>query len=69
MHPVHYFSTQYVRLLASNSLTEAEGLIRGLSNASACLLDVEDREKVSRLVEGADVVIRWVTSDAVSWSA
>ncbi|KAF8556698.1 hypothetical protein OG21DRAFT_1482902 [Imleria badia] len=44
-------------IVASNSRPEAEDLIRGLSNASACLLDVEDREKVSRLVEGADVAI------------
>lgn len=55
----------YVRLLASNSRPEAENLILGLSNASACLLDVEDREKVSQLVKGADVVIRWVNFEAI----
>ncbi|KAG8215828.1 Saccharopine dehydrogenase-domain-containing protein [Butyriboletus roseoflavus] len=44
-------------VVASNSRTEAEDLIRGLSNASACLLDVEDGQKVSELIGGADVVI------------
>ncbi|KIJ67291.1 hypothetical protein HYDPIDRAFT_127170 [Hydnomerulius pinastri MD-312] len=44
-------------VVASNSSIEAESLIRGLPNASACLLDVTDGEKISRLVEGADVVI------------
>ncbi|KIJ19435.1 hypothetical protein PAXINDRAFT_68974 [Paxillus involutus ATCC 200175] len=44
-------------IVASNSSTEAENLIRGLPNASVCLLDVADGEEISRLIEGADVVI------------
>ncbi|KAH0835691.1 Saccharopine dehydrogenase-domain-containing protein [Lanmaoa asiatica] len=44
-------------VVGHNSRTEAEDLIRSLSNASACLLDVDDVQKVSRLIEGADVVI------------
>ncbi|KAF9220571.1 hypothetical protein BS17DRAFT_786754 [Gyrodon lividus] len=44
-------------VVASNSRTEADNLIRGLPNASACLLDVVDGDNISRLVEGADVVI------------
>ena len=54
------------RLLASNSRAEAEDLVRGLSNASTCLLYVEDGQKVSRLIEGADVVIRWVKSSVIN---
>ncbi|KAG9312632.1 Saccharopine dehydrogenase-domain-containing protein [Chiua virens] len=46
-----------VELVVRNSRTEAEDLIRGLSNASARLMDVEDQENVSQLIEGADVVI------------
>ncbi|KAI9570082.1 Saccharopine dehydrogenase-domain-containing protein [Boletus coccyginus] len=44
-------------VVASNSRTEAEDLTRGFPNATARSLNVEDREEVSRLVEGADVVI------------
>ncbi|KAG6372697.1 Saccharopine dehydrogenase-domain-containing protein [Boletus reticuloceps] len=44
-------------IVASNSCKEAEDLTRGFSNASARFLDVEDRERVSQLVGGADVII------------
>ncbi|KAF9236788.1 Saccharopine dehydrogenase-domain-containing protein [Melanogaster broomeanus] len=44
-------------VVGSDSSAEAENLIRGLPNASACLLNVADGEKISRLIEGADVVV------------
>lgn len=45
---------------ASNSLAEAESLVSRYPNASALALDILDRERVGRLVEQSDVVIRCV---------
>ena len=78
VHPCPYFTTHglhslscilflhSIRQLASNSQTEAEDVVRGLSNASTYLIDIEDRQTVSRLVEDADIVIRWVYLDSMT---
>jgi alpha-aminoadipic semialdehyde synthase len=44
--------------LASNSLQEAERLVSSHPNASAFLITIEDRTRLSQLVKETDVVIR-----------
>ncbi|KAI0057988.1 hypothetical protein BV25DRAFT_1919690 [Artomyces pyxidatus] len=44
-------------VVASNSLEEAENLIRRHSNAKALLIDMEDRVRVEELVRQADLVV------------
>lgn len=43
---------------ASNALTEAENLVKLHENARALLIDMEDKERIARLVQQADVVVR-----------
>jgi hypothetical protein len=44
--------------LASNSLQEAERLVSSHPNASALLITIDDRARLSQLVKETDIVIR-----------
>ncbi|KDQ57993.1 hypothetical protein JAAARDRAFT_129317 [Jaapia argillacea MUCL 33604] len=44
-------------IVGSNSLDEAERLVKGLENVKAVLIDVEDKERIGGLVDEADVVV------------
>jgi hypothetical protein len=50
--------TNIGRALASNALQEAERLVAAHSNASALLISMDDRSRVSQLVNESDIVIR-----------
>jgi hypothetical protein len=50
----------YLLIPASNSLPEATRLINCHPNARSILVDMLDQEQVGRLVEKADVIIRYV---------
>jgi hypothetical protein len=45
---------------ASNSLPEATRLVNRHPNARSLLVDMLDQEQVGRLVDNADVIIRYV---------
>lgn len=47
-----------VDIAASNSLAEAQRLTAAHENASARLVDMDNREDVAQLVASADVVVR-----------
>lgn len=42
-------------------LAEAENLVKHHENATAFLIDMQDKENVARLISQADLVVRFVT--------
>ena len=56
--------------VASNILADAERLTAPYDNATPALVDMGDRAAVEKLVEAADVVIRYLPfTRCLKWSA